>query len=94
MLPTLRRVRTGYPSAVVACLVWAATTLVLITVLVGAPPSAEAFGLVAGSLTVHALLAALPVWLIARHRPWARWQVLLLALGCFLAVRAVLSAIG
>lgn len=84
----------GYRGAALACLVWAATSLVLILVLLGPPPSAAALGLVAGSLAVHALLAALPVWLVVRHRAWARWQVLLLALGCFLVVRTALSAIG
>lgn len=87
-------VRTGYGHAALACLVWAAISLVLITLVLGPPPSAVAFGLVAGSLAVHALLAALPVWLITRHRPWARWQVLLLALLCFLVVRMALSSIG
>lgn len=87
-------VASGYGRAALACLVWAATSLVLILVLLGPPPSAGALGLVAGSLTVHALLAALPVWLVVRHRSWARWQVLLLALVCFLAVRTALSAIG
>ncbi|MBN9101647.1 MAG: hypothetical protein J0I49_26640 [Pseudonocardia sp.] len=87
-------VHSGYGRAALACLVWPATSLALILALLGPPPSAGAFGLVAGSLTVHALLAALPVWLIVRHRAWARWQVLLLALGCFLVVRTALSAIG
>ncbi len=87
-------VRTGYGRAVLACLVWAATSLLLILVLLGSPPSVGAFGLVAGSLLIHALLAALPVWFVVRHRAWARWQVLVLALVCFLAVRTALSAIG
>lgn len=89
-------VRTGYGRAALSCLVWAGTSLILIVTLLGPPPSAGAFGLVAGSLVVHALIAALPVWLIARRRvagwPWR--QLVLLALPCFLVVRLLLTAIG
>lgn len=64
--------------------------------MIGPPPSASAFGLVAGSMAVHALLAALPVWLVARRRAtgWPWWRLLLLALPCFLLVRLLLSTIG
>ena len=88
--------RTGYGRSLASCLVWAAATLILITMLVGPPPSAEAFGRVTGSLVVHALIGALPVWLIARNRiaGWPWWQLVLLALPCYLAIRVVLNAVG
>jgi hypothetical protein len=62
-------------------------------VLLGPPASGYALGRVIGGTIVPVLLASLPVWLIARRRPWVFWQLVLLALP-FYGVFRLLTAVA
>lgn len=83
----------GYGRSLLASLACAGVNLLVIIIVVGAPPSARAAGYVIGSLLATAAIAALPVWLIARTRSsgWPFWQLALLALPFFLVLRVALT---
>lgn len=85
--------RTRYPRALGAASVWAAVNLVVVLVVNGPAPSAEALGRVVGSLLLAALLAALGTWLVLRRRARAFWVVVLVALPFFVVLR-LLTAVG
>lgn len=89
--PVGDRGRTGYPRALGAASVWATVNFVLVLIVSGPAPSAEALGRVVGGLLVAALLAALGVWLVLRRRARAFWVVLLVALPFYLVLRVVLT---
>ncbi|GAA3230327.1 hypothetical protein GCM10017691_23160 [Pseudonocardia petroleophila] len=91
--PVGGRGRTRYLRALGAAAVWAAVNLVLVLVVDGPAPSAEALGRVVGGLLVAALLAALGTWLVLRRRASAFWVVVLVALPFFVVVR-LLTAVG
>jgi hypothetical protein len=89
--PVGDRGRTGFPRALGAASVWAAANLVLVLVVAGPAPSAEALGRVVGGLLGAALLAALGAWLVLRRRARPFRVVLLVALPFYLVVGVVLT---
>ncbi len=85
--------RTNYGMALLAALVWLGVNLVVLLLLLG-PPSADGLASYTGRGTAIVLLAALPVWLIARRREggWPFWQLVLLALPFYLLMYVIAYA--
>ncbi|NMH81474.1 hypothetical protein [Pseudonocardia xinjiangensis] len=85
---------TGILAALGAAAVWAGVNVVLVLVVAGAPAAGSDVARLVGALLVPTLIAALVVWLVARHRAWSFWLLVLAAAPVFWVLRALSTLFG
>lgn len=85
---------TKFRTALGAAAIWAAVNIVLVLIVAGAPPSVSAVARLPAAMVIPTVLAALAVWLIARHRGWAFWLLVVTAAPFFWVVRALTTLVG
>jgi hypothetical protein len=85
---------TKFVTALGAAAIWAAVNVVLVLIVVGAPPAGSAVTRLLAALVVPAVLAALAVWLIARRRGWAFWMLVVTAAPFFWVLRSLTTLVG
>jgi hypothetical protein len=81
--------RTGFSRALGAAAIWTVVNVVLVLIVAGGPSGGSDVARLVGALLVPTLLAALAVWLVARHRAWSFWLLVLSAAPIFWVLRAL-----